>query len=81
MLIKAFEFERFNMQDLPWHPSQKIIEEGKNYIDYEFHLRPSLDFSHFIIGRGCYVKVLEPQWLADEIYNMQADTAMLYEEE
>lgn len=81
VVIRAFEFERFNMQDLPWHPSQKIIEEGENYIDYEFHLRPSLDFSHFIIGRGCYVKVLEPQWLADEIYNMLADTAMLYEEE
>lgn len=81
VVVRAFEYERFNMQDLPWHPSQQIIKVGENFIDYEFHLRPSLDFSHFILGRGCYVKVLEPQWLADEIYDMLIDTAMLYEED
>lgn len=81
VVIRAWGSERYFMKDLPWHASQKIIEEGDNYTDFELNLRPTSDFANHIMGRGRLVKVMEPQWLAEEMYQMIVDTAMLYEEE
>lgn len=78
VVIRAYETEIFYMADLPWHPSQKPISEGEDYVDYEFNIRPTLDFSTKIVSRGNLVKVIEPQWLADEIKMMHEDAMQQY---
>jgi len=80
VVIRAFRYERFYMQDLPLHSSQKIIGEGEDYADFEMRLRPTIDFCGMLQSRGSLIKVLEPQWLADEIRTMHLDAAQLYEE-
>lgn len=78
VVIRAYETEICYMADLPWHPSQKMVNEGEDFADFEFHIRPTLDFSTKIVSRGYMVKVLEPQWLADEIKMMHEDAFRQY---
>lgn len=74
VLIRAYGKERFYLRDLPLHHSQKEIVKGEDYSDFEIHLRPTFDFTSELVGLGAYIKVLEPQWLADEVcrIHMQA---------
>ena len=80
VVIRAYDTQRYYMRDLPWHSTQREIAQGENYADFEFRLRPTMDFSNHILSRGSLVKVLEPEWLAEEICNMHLDGASLYEE-
>ncbi len=34
----------------------------------------------YLLSRGIMLKVIEPQWLADEIYEMHLQAAEMYEE-
>lgn len=79
VVIRAFEKERFSLRDLPIHHSQKEIFQGENYSDFEYMLRPTLDFTGYLISRGTCIKVLEPVWLADEVRKMHEDSMKLYE--
>ncbi|MBO4380364.1 MAG: WYL domain-containing protein [Muribaculaceae bacterium] len=67
IVVRAFGMERFYMRDLPIHPSQQEIAENEDTADFEFLIRPTDDFKAHILSRGQWLKVLEPQWLADEI--------------
>lgn len=79
VVLRAFGMERFYMRDLPVHHSQKEIVTEADYSDFEYFLRPTLDFSGHLVSRGAYIKVLEPQWLAKEISRMHEDAIKLYE--
>jgi hypothetical protein len=81
IVIRAYGSERYYMKDLPWHHSQREIECGDNWTDFEFYMRPSLDFSNHIMSRGALVKVIEPEWLVEEVYNMLLDAAQQYHPE
>lgn len=67
VVLRAFGRDRFYLQDLPMHHSQKIIEEGEIYTDFELYLKPTADFAAAILSRGGWVKVIEPQWFAEEL--------------
>jgi hypothetical protein len=43
-------------------------------------MRHTFDFSSHLLSRGIMLKVIEPQWLADEIYEMHMQAAEMYEE-
>jgi len=77
--LRAFGTERLSMRDLPIHFSQKEIFTSDEYSDFEVTLRPTLDFSGYIVSRSSLVKVLEPQWLANEIKDTHRDAFKLYE--
>ena len=47
--------------------------------DFEMYMRPTIDFSGYLLSRGSLIKVLMPQWLADEIHDMHLDAAAMYE--
>ena len=81
IVIRAFGFESYYLKDLPLHKSQREIGHGDNYTDFELFMRPTLDFSGHLLSRSNQIKVLSPQWLADEIYNMHINAALLYEPE
>ena len=53
---------------LPLHHSQKEILTKKSHsFDIELLIHPNFEFNQQILKYGSLVKVLEPQWLADEI--------------
>jgi hypothetical protein len=80
IVLRAFDSERYFLRDLPLHHTQQEIVTEENYSDFEIFMRPTFDFSAHLLSRGIMLKVLEPQWLADEIYNMHVEAAEMYEE-
>ncbi len=78
IIVRAYENERFYLRDLPMHHSQKVVNEGDNFIDYQYQIRPTLEFIGYILSRGAYIKILEPQWLADKLKNMLSDALNRY---
>lgn len=81
IVLRAYGYERFYVRDLPLHKSQREIGQGENFADFELHMRPTIDFSGHILSRGNQIKVLSPQWLADEIHDMHIEAAVMYEPE
>lgn len=67
VVVRAFGNERFALCDLPLHHTQKIIQEEKDYIDFQLRIRPTSDFLAHILSRGRWVKIIAPQELADKI--------------
>ena len=80
IVIRVFGDERFYVQDLPIHKSQREIGQGEGYTDFELFMRPTIDLSTHFVSRSFLIKVLEPQWLADEIHHMHMQAVQMYEE-
>lgn len=78
VVIRAFDTEGAYLRDLPIHASQKEIVSEETYSDFELSLRPTLDFKGYIVSRGSRIKVLKPEWLADEICRMHQESIQLY---
>ena len=78
VVIRAFGQERFYLKDLPLHHSQREIARGDDYTEFELTLRPTIDFCNCLLSHSCHIKVLSPEWLALEIFEMHAEAARLY---
>ncbi len=81
IVIRAYGYERYYMRDLPIHRSQREIGQGENFADFELYMRPTIDLSGHLLSRGNQIKVLYPQWFADEIHDMHLEAAIMYEPE
>lgn len=79
VIVRAFGREANYLRDLPFHHSQKEILKEDDYSDFELILRPTADFWTPLLSRGAAIKVLQPQWLADEIKQIHQEAAKLYE--
>lgn len=82
IVLRAFDVERYYLRDLPLHHSQRELPvvEGSNYADFELFVRPTVDFQGQLLSRGVQLKVLEPQWLADELKQRHEASAKIYDE-
>ncbi len=78
VVIRAFGKEVNYLRDLPLHHSQKEVAVGEGYSDFEMTLRPTADFFSPLLARGAAVKVLQPQWLANEIKAIHQAATELY---
>ena len=78
VIIRAFGKEANYLRDLPLHYSQKEIETTPEHSDFELLLRPTEDFYTPLLARGNAIKIIEPQWLADEIRKKHQEAADLY---
>ena len=67
VVVRAYGREAFYLRDLPFHDSQREIASGEDWTDFEYWLRISNDFYTPLLSRGPNIKVLQPQWLAEEI--------------
>ena len=65
--LRAFGRERYGLQDLPIHHSQRQLAVGLNYIDYEVRLCPTADFKAFIASKGQWLVVFSPKSVADNV--------------
>ena len=74
IVLRAFGNERYALRDLPLHPSQKVVEEGRDYVDFELFLRPTSDFLAHILSRGRWVKIISPEAIAQQISNMHKES-------
>ena len=74
IVLRAFGNERYALRDLPLHPSQKVVEEGDDYVDFELFLRPTSDFLAHILSRGRWVKIISPEAIAQQISNMHKES-------
>lgn len=81
IVIRVFGDERFYVRDLPIHKSQRVIGQGEDYTDFELFMRPTIDLSTHFVSRSFLIKILEPQWLADEIHHMHWQAVQMYEVE
>lgn len=81
IIIRAYNNERYYMEDLPLHESQREIAEGENYTDYELRLHPTMDFCGHLLSRSSQIKILSPEWLAKKIKQMHLDAAARYQED
>ena len=79
IVIRVFGDERFYVRDLPIHKSQHEIGQGEGYTDFELFMRPTVDLSTHFVSRSFLIKILEPQWLADEVYHMHQQAVQMYE--
>lgn len=78
VVVRAFGKETNYLRDLPLHHSQKEIAVYTNYSDFELTISPTPDFITPLLSRGVAIKVLHPQWLADEIKRQHQEAAKLY---
>ena len=69
------------LRDLLLHHTQKELQcdEQQDFADFELNLRPTTDCKGQLLSRGAWLKVLEPQWLADEIRQWHEDAAGMYQ--
>lgn len=79
VVIRAFGKEANYLRDLPLHHSQLEIVTEDDHSDFELTLSPTADFWTPLMGRGSAIKILQPQWLAEEIKNLHLQAARLYE--
>lgn len=73
LVLRAYGNERFAMKDLPLHNSQKVIEEAEDHIDYEVWLRPTSDFLAYLMSRGKWVEVVEPEEVRQQLEELHAE--------
>ena len=73
IVLRAFGNERYALRDLPLHPSQQLVEDKGEYVDFELFLRPTSDFLAHILSRGRWVKVISPESIAQRISDMHRE--------
>lgn len=78
VVVRAFGKENYYLRDLPLHHSQQEIVTTAEYSDFEYHLRPTLDFSGALLSRGAWVKVMSPAWLVEEVKKMYREALERY---
>ena len=73
IVLRAFGNERFALRDLPLHPSQHVLEEADDHVDFELRLRPTSDFLAHILSRGQWAKIISPKSIAQQINDMHRE--------
>ena len=76
--LRAYGRERFAMQDLPIHHSQRIVREEPDYLDFEVFLRPTDDFKAYVLSKGKWLEVISPATLAMEIKGLHEQATAMY---
>lgn len=79
VVVRAFDYQRYYLQDLPLHHSQRLVAQGEDYADFEYHIRITDDFAYALLGMGPSAMVLEPQHLADDVKAAHQSAAHRYE--
>ena len=76
--FRAYGQEANYQKDLPFHKSQVAINVTDEYTDYELKMKITNDFISPLLSRGAWIKILEPEWLAEEIRQIHLEAAEMY---
>ena len=78
IVVRAYGMERYYLRDLPLHHSQRETASTDSHADFELTLCPSVDFISHLMSHGAGLRVLQPQWLADEIRRRHEEAVRIY---
>ena len=78
VVLRAFGNECDYVHSLPIHASQRELGSGDGYTDFEYYVRPTLELCGHILSRGARLKVIQPQSLANQVYQMLQDAVNHY---
>jgi len=67
------------IKTLPMHQSQQILIDNENEFQIKLRIIPNFELKQQILKLGDDVKVIQPQWLADEIKMVLTNTLKQYE--
>lgn len=67
------------IKTLPLHSSQRILMDNEKELQIKLKIIPNFEFQQQLLKLGDNVKVLQPQWLADEIKTVLTNTLKQYE--
>ena len=48
-------------------------------MDFEITMRPTVDFFGYLMSRGSPLRILSPEWLAEQIHDLHQDAMRMYE--
>lgn len=48
-------------------------------MDFEITMRPTVDFFGYLMSRGSQLRILSPEWLAEQIHDLHRDAMRMYE--
>ncbi|MDE5804962.1 MAG: WYL domain-containing protein [Paramuribaculum sp.] len=78
VVVRIYGRQRHYVTLLPIHKTQKEINRGEDYIDFEYNLRPEYEFVHEILRLGFDAEILTPAWLRDELHWQAQQIARRY---
>ena len=67
VILKTYREFSLYLLALPFHHSQKLIEEGNDYKIFEYRLIPTFDFMQELLSHGDYVEVIQPSSLRNKV--------------
>jgi len=67
------------IKTLPMHSSQRILVDNEQELQIKLRIIPNFEFQQQILKLGDNVKVIQPQWLADEIKTVLTNTLKQYD--
>ena len=67
------------IKTLPLHSSQRILVDNEKELQIKLKIIPNFEFQQQLLKLGDNVKVLQPQWLADEIKMVLTNTLKQYD--
>lgn len=67
VVVRIFGNQRNYINTLSLHASQRVIEEHKDYSDYEFTVLPEYEFIHAILQIGEDAEIISPEWVRADI--------------
>lgn len=59
--------QKHYVKSLPWHPTQEIIKDDENGLVVSLFLVPNYELIQQILMHHAFVKVIEPNWLIEEV--------------
>lgn len=79
VVLECSSFQAKYFKSLPLHSSQQMKRETEETCQFEYFLHPTNDFIMEIFKYNDTVKVLEPEWLKDEIVNRAKEMLSFYQ--
>lgn len=78
ILIEFENSQKEYIKSLPFHPSQKIMEENEKSFITELFMLPTYDFRMELLKYGDQCEVLEPKMLRDEMKAIVVNLSKMY---
>jgi predicted DNA-binding transcriptional regulator YafY len=67
------------LKNEPLHLSQEVEQETENEVIFSYYLIPNRELQLLILGYASQIKVIYPQWFADQIQEEIKKMSLLYE--
>lgn len=81
IVLRAYKQHKYYIKSLPIHHSQRLIEDNREYTDFELYLAPTYDFIMRLLHDGAWLEVISPVSLRKAIKGWISDMYELYEDD